>query len=791
MMESTLTRLLIPFSILLFLLGIGSTAILTLQPSHLLFVSGIYLLLFAILGLVLHRWFHYLLILLFFSAGYLYTQFMTPHPSSSDLVRYVGQGKIHLTGAIADEPLYQENNVKFTFQVESAGTDHFEPSQGKTLVTLKNPSETPLRYGQKLELEGIVTRPKASRNPGDFSYRDYLSRQGIFSLFTVNSGQDLSLLDKKENPILATALWAKHRIMDGHGRALSKPYDSLLGSIVLGSRASPIPQEMQQSFRNIGLGHLLAVSGFQIAIILGVCLSLGALFQFSKGWIIGYTVPLLLFYTLMTGAPPSVTRATLMALIGLIGFYLNREKNLLSIAALSGFLLLLYNPLWFFDVGFQFSYLATFGLIYLAEPIASRLIFLPRIFASLLGVVLASQIVILPLQFYYFNQFSWVALPANLVAALLIFGITIIGFLSSLMALIQPFLAFPLDWLLLGLMILLVKMVDFFKELPGALAYVPTPPLWLILSYYGTILVLLEGIRQGFLHINKEKWLIFGLFFLASYLWLPQVYLDKSLTVTFFDVGEGDATLVETPQGQTILIDAGTRSEYRGTLYDMGERVILPYLHRKGINHLDMAIATHSDLDHLGGFISLLDKIQVNQILDSGQTDPDKGYQLFLRKVGTKNIPLIPAEEGMKILLGPDLFLEILNPHYPFYSDTRSDINANAVLFRLIYKDQPIFFSSDMEEVNEKYLLDSGLDLHSTLLKVAHHGSRYSSSLPFLEKVKPDMAIISVGRNLYGHPHNETLSRLEAVGATIFRTDELGAIVIRFREGRPQVEVMN
>lgn len=787
--SSFLPRLAFFLGILCYVTGIALTAVLSVPSDTIFIASGIYLFLCLLLAAFFKRKFLYCLVGLFLPVGFLYAQWMTPVPSFQDVSRYAGQGTISLTGTIADEPLYQENKVKFLLKVESAGKEAPEQVQGQILVTWKNPSSISLRYGQKLSLEGKVSLPKGSRNPGDFSYKAYLDRQGTFSLLTVNSPQDLRVLAEGGNPILSLAYKVKHRILEGHSQALSHPFDSLLGSIVLGAKASPIPKDLQQSFRNVGLGHLLAVSGFQIAIVLGACLALGTLFHLPKLWIIGYTVPLLIFYVLMTGAPPSVVRAMAMALVGLVGYYLGREKDILAIAAFSGGVLLLIHPLWFFDIGFQFSYLATFGLIYLATPIASRLNFLPRVVGSLFGVVLASQIVILPLQFYYFNQFSWVAIPANLLAGLLIFLITIIGFVSSLLALISPFLALLPDLLLLGLMLILVQMVELFKVLPGALSFVPTPPLILLMAYYGALLLLLEGGRNGFFAVHKEKWAIFGLIFMAIYLWLPQLPGERVLAVTFLDVGQGDAALIETPGGKTLLVDGGTRSEYKGTLNDMGERVILPYLYRKGIDHLDLVVATHSDLDHLGGLISVVEKFPVFQVLDSGQTDPDQVYQDFFITVGKRNIPLLLAEEGMRLQVEPDIDLEILNPRYTPYSGTRSDSNANAILFRLIYHNQSIFFAADMEEVNEQALLASGIDFRSSILKVAHHGSKFSSSMPFLERVHPEVAIVSVGKNLFGHPHQDTLARLTEAGAAVYRTDELGAVIVKLKEDQFQVQV--
>lgn len=236
----------------------------------------------------------------------------------------------------------------------------------------------------------------------------------------------------------------------------------------------------------------------------------------------------------------------------------------------------------------------------------------------------------------------------------------------------------------------------------------------------------------------------------------------------FLDVGQGDAIVIETPADAVMLVDGGEPWA--------GEEVVVPYLRRLGIRKLDMVVMTHPHYDHIGGLIPVLQSFAVKQILADGQIHTSRTYEDLLHLIDRKNIPFRLARAGDKVEIAGLDEVQILGPDEPFLPG----LNNNSVVLRLRYGSVTVLLTGDIEREAEKRILSSGLPVRSTILKVAHHGSRSSSSKSFLKKVLPRLAVIQVGRdNPYGHPHPATLQALEEVtGHQVLRTDILGTIVI-------------
>jgi len=251
------------------------------------------------------------------------------------------------------------------------------------------------------------------------------------------------------------------------------------------------------------------------------------------------------------------------------------------------------------------------------------------------------------------------------------------------------------------------------------------------------------------------------------------------MTVTFIDVGQGDSILVELPQGKKLLIDGGgkevVKDEKEGD--PIGKRIVIPFLHRRGINYLDMVILTHPHLDHLGGINEVLKAMRVDQVLDSGQIYNTQAYDNFKSIIRANYIKYHVIRAGEKIIYGPELSLQFFNPIEPLLGDTNSD----SIVARLVYRDISFLFTGDMEkEGEERVLARFNSVLRSTILKVGHHGSLTSTSSDFLRAVAPKIAVISVGEhNRYRHPGRLTIQRLQGAGAIVYRTDQDGAVTIK------------
>lgn len=249
----------------------------------------------------------------------------------------------------------------------------------------------------------------------------------------------------------------------------------------------------------------------------------------------------------------------------------------------------------------------------------------------------------------------------------------------------------------------------------------------------------------------------------------------KDLTVSYIDIGQGDSELIELPDGKNILIDAGDRE---------GANNLLAYLKNRKIKKLDLIIITHPHLDHYGGLIKVLKEmkdLEITQVFDSGAKTTSSTYAQLLEQFLAKKVKFKIPRKGEEITYNKDLNLKLLAPQEPLLKNTKSDINNSSIVSKLTYKDISFLFTGDTEEESQNQILSSfsSTDLKSSILKVAHHGSRYTTSNEFLDSVKPEIAVISAGKgNTYGHPHQEALDRLNDKKIPIYRTDMSGTIII-------------
>jgi len=246
--------------------------------------------------------------------------------------------------------------------------------------------------------------------------------------------------------------------------------------------------------------------------------------------------------------------------------------------------------------------------------------------------------------------------------------------------------------------------------------------------------------------------------------------LSKELTIHFIDVGQGDSILIITPEEKAILIDAG----------DIGKGDdVVEYLEGQGVKNLDLVIATHPHADHIGGMKEILNTFPIGTFLDSGQVTTTKTFENMLKLIEEKDIRFVKAKAGLKIKLqGDEIVMNILNPPETFLTGTRSDLNSNCIVARLVFNQFSALFMGDAEHETELELERAGYELKSDILKVAHHGSAYTTMNNFLERAIPKIAIISVGENRYGHPAEETIKRLIDKEIEIYRTDKDGTVVI-------------
>lgn len=632
-------------------------------------------------------------------------------------------------------------------------------------------------YGAALRLTGDLVPPEAL---GSDSYAAYLRRQGIYS---VMRRPNVEMTGNGGAPFTRTLLAIRDRGRAALAAALPEPQASLLTGILLGDD-SGLPKATADAFRATGMTHIIAISGFNIALIIALLDRLAAPLLPRRVAALAVMGGIAL-YALLVGASASVVRAALMGTAYLISLRLMGRPTL-AVAGLftAAVAMTLFNPLALWDVGFQLSLAATLGLLLFAGPWTQRLQqSAPRLpgpartlLAEGLVVTVAAQVLTLPLILFHFGRLSLASLPANLLvlpaqpAVMLTGGVALLaGLLWPLAGRLTGLLAWPF-------LTYTVVIIEWLARWPAASVPLRLSPAALA-AVYAAIggLTLLASTRKeqrrGLAErLRARLGLVAALVALTLVMLLAVAWFlsrpDGRLHVAFLDVGQGDATLITSPGGRQVLIDGG---RYPSMLLDeLGEQ--MPFWDRS----IDLIIATHPDDDHVAGLVAAAGRYQVGRLVTNGAPpDDDAAYAALLATAPEGSVHT--AQPGEVIDLGDGARLEIIHAGGP--PGARSSDNNASVVARLTYGELSVLLTGDAEEAAEGAMLRSGLPLSAVILKAGHHGANTSSGAPFLRAVAPQFVVISAGAgNSYGHPAPEMLQRAADAGAAVLRTDEMGTI---------------
>jgi competence protein ComEC len=606
------------------------------------------------------------------------------------------------------------------------------PRSGALQLTAYGPLP-PLAAGQRISVEARLDRPLGFRNPGTFDYTGRLFRHGITVVGTVRA-ERITTLDARE-PAWPTRV--KRRAVTAMRAALPPTSAALLAGLLLGERTD-LPADVDAAFRRVGVYHVLAVSGSNVALVASTVWALLVLARAPRRVAALGSLLVVVGFAAVVGAQPSVLRATLMAVLVLLALVLERETAVLNSLALAAVVILALRPAELHDPGFQLSFAATAGIVLAPLP-RGRL-------AAALTVSAAAQLAVLPISLAHFNQLSTIGVLANLAVVPLAGLSTVLGLVAVAAGLASATLS---GWLFAAawpVLLLLRGVVAAAAAVPGAVVHLPAPGATAIAGYVAALaLGLLAWHRRGtHLRLARGLAVVAGALLIASALatlWPVLRPVDGRLRITVLDVGQGDAIVVEGPDGRALLVDAGGGGPYR---LDAGERVVAPFLWNRGVLRLQAVVVTHADADHAGGIPAIRDRFTVREPWDGS---------------------------GGPFVLGGAVVT-------PLASDGHSRNDASRVL-RVDLGLASMLLASDVEAAGEQALVTSGAALGATVLKVAHHGSRTSTTPALLDAVRPSLAVVSVGsRNSYGHPDPGVLTRLTAAGADIYRTDHDGAVLL-------------
>lgn len=444
-----------------------------------------------------------------------------------------------------------------------------------------------------------------------------------------------------------------------------------------------------------------------------------------------------------------------MSILGLMSFLFYRKSDVYNNLAFSSFIILNFNPYTIFDMGFLLSYGGTIGIILFSNKLSKKFPIKNKILnyiKEMFFVCISANIIIIPIIMYNFNTLSLTFFISNVLVSPIMGIVVILGFVQIFLSIININLAYLLSIFLNPMLEILIFIADFTAKLPLSKILIPTPNIIFIIIYYVIILFCNK--------INIKKTIIILSIIIIIFNLLN--LLPKDLRIYFIDVGQGDSTLILTPKGNSILIDGG--GSETGS-FDVGEKILLPYLLDRGVTKIDYMMISHFDSDHVGGLFSILENLRVEHVLISKQGKESENYKHFLEISKRKKIKVIYAEAGDRINIEKNMFFEILFPTRNLISE--NILNNNSIVARLVYKNIKILFTGDIEEIAEKELIklySKTNKLRADILKVAHHGSKSSTIASFLKLVNPRISLIGVGAtNTFGHPNIGVLERLEQI----------------------------
>lgn len=652
------------------------------------------------------------------------------------LFEYNGTKEGNFKGVV--DKVLEETNYKRAYIIKI---------NNKKFILYTNKKDNIYRVGDLIEFEGKYDKGNEKRNYGGFDYRLYLKTKKIYGIFVSDKSNKIG--EKRTISILYKQL------LDYTQKYISKVLRSNLednnGALLIGmiiGDSSKISKETMERFRDSSITHILAISGANFTYIILMLKFVSKRINYKKlGQFI--TIICIIFFMNLTGNTASVIRAGIMSILLILSKILHRKYDFFTSLAFSTIIQLIYNPYTIFDLGLLLSYGGVIGIALFDNE------FKNIIKNKTIRETISANIVITPIIMYNFNTVSLTFLIPNFFSSILIEPITIIGIICL-------FFHFKILFIILDILLTILNHIaSICSAIPLSKIYITTPSLISIFSFYVFLSMYLY--RKNF----SKKVFCKIITILLIILILSNLNYEKinckikdELLINFVDVGQGDCTVIRS-KNKTIIIDGGGSSDKD---YNIGKNIDIPYLLDRKINIIDYIIVSHFDTDHVGGLLDIMEELKVKNAVISKQGEDSENYNMFKKIAKKKKINVLVVQQGDVLNIEDNINLNIL---WPINSKLINEnvLNNNSIVCKLCYKDFSMIFTGDIEEIAEKQILQEYKNnpkvLDSTILKVAHHGSKTSSIQDFLNIVKPNIAIIGVGENnKFGHPNDGVIDRL-------------------------------
>jgi competence protein ComEC len=721
------------------------------------------------------------LMVLALGAGALRFQSNIPEFNEAYIGWYAGREEIFIVeGAVQAPPderdAYTQLRVK-TLRLHRKDEKLFTPVQGLILAVV--PAGGEWRYGDLVRLEGRIEIPPQDEQ---FSYRDYLARQGIHAYFP--RGKALRLGRGYGKALSAWIFSLRKRFLSTVYRLWPDPEASLLAGILLGVE-SGIPQPVEEAFKATGTSHIIAISGFNITLLSGLIVALFSrlLGKRRRGLAALLSAAGIAMYTLLVGADAAVVRAALMGGLALFARMVGRRQDGLNSLAFVAAIMALLDPHVLWDIGFQLSFMATLGLVLYAEPLSEAFIrwaaqLLPLKTAQRLAgpvgeyvlFTLAAQITTLPVMVYHFQKFSLAAFltnpvilpaqpPVMILGGLAVFLAQVSASLGQLAAQVTwPFVAFT------------IRAVEWFAAIPGGVLVLGRVSLLVVVLYYAALLAGFIGWREIVRRLSGGRLAEISGLENSSFLGLVVVGMgvatvlvwraalsgpDGLLHLTILDVGSGEALLIQSPSGRNLLVGGGPSASALGDA--LGRRLPLGY------RRLDWLVVGGVEASHIGALPTSLERFPPERVLWSGPPLGTASARKLQQELGRKGIPIYNAQTGQALDLGGGVQLHVLA------------VTSRGAVFLLEWDSFRVLLPVGLDfEQLENLRQDTRLRQLTALL-LADSGYAPLNPPEWIDRLQPQLVLLSVGagdRN--GLPDPETLQAVQ--GLNLLRTDHNGWI---------------
>jgi competence protein ComEC len=768
-------------------------------------------------------------LLLFFALGWIsITPLLYPGFPPASVLPYLDQGPQKLSGILSAHPVKQGFRTRCVLSNLEVHTKRDPqapiPLPGKIQLTIYGEAPA-INPGDRVSINREIRSIRNFNNPGGFDYRQYMAYENIWGTAWDNPNRLTVTSGGASRSLSSTIMRMRMSIDNAIVSSGSKENRGVLSALIIGNR-DRISSELREAFSRSGVSHLLAISGLHVGIIATVTFFLGGAVLGRNTFLLRHAMVkkaaavismiFVIGYGLMAGMSPSTQRAVLMICIFLFAFVFDRQYNPGNTLASAALAILAVSPQSLFNISFQLSFAAVtaiFAGLYWWIPLARKnheetaATRIARIIAGFMWVSILAIIGTMPLVAYYFNQVTFLGIAANIILVPLIgFIVVPLGLFSAIFYLVSESVAtfgFSIADALLTGALYIVKGISSFPY--GAFRTV-TPSILEIACIYMLLvcipICLLKNRNQlatsgggiempgtgALVSLQRLALVMIGitmlvLIFDTAY-WINRRFFNSDLIVTYLDVGQGNAALVEFPEGKTMLVDGGGFGD--NASFDVGERIVAPFLWKNKIKKVDKIVLSHPHADHLNGLLYVLENFSVGKIISSHYPADSANYQRFLGIIEDRGIahPGFSEISRKKNINGVDLVI-----YHPCSNrGAPSNPNNGSIVLKLAFNGISFLFPGDIESAAEAEVTGrAGSNLHSTFLLSPHHGSSTSSNPVFLDAVNPESIIISARRDRFGLPSEEVINRYNQRGYNVYRTEEHGAIRITVKGERVKI----